>query len=62
MDVSQLLDVWQGKSEDAYALASVKGTMAITLRTMGKADDVASAEELAAKLWESRDKGFLPRA
>ena len=61
MDVSQLLDVWQGKSEDAYALASIKGTMAITLRTMGKVDDMESAENLAAELWESRDKGFLPR-
>ena len=61
MDVSQLLDIWQGKSGEEYALASIKGTLAITLRTMGKAEGMDAAEALAAEIWESRDKGFLPR-
>jgi len=62
MDVSQLVEIWQGKSDDTYALTSVTGTLAITLRTMGKAADMASAEATATELWNSRDKGFLPRA
>lgn len=62
MEVSQLMDVWNGTNTNEYALASVKGTLAITLRTMGKADTMEAAETLAAEIWNSRDKGFLPRA
>ena len=60
MDPKKLLDVWQGKDTDIYALASIKGTLAVTLRTMGKADSPEAAEALAAELWEQRDKGALP--
>lgn len=60
MDPRRLLAVWSGEDTDAYALAAVRGTLAVTLRTMGRADDMASAEALARDLWESRDIGLLP--
>lgn len=62
MDTSRLLDIWQGKDTDAYALASITGTLAVTLRTMGKASDMEDAEVKAAELWNGRDKDFLPCA
>mgnify|MGYP001587452473 CR=1 FL=1 len=61
MDTSRLLNVWQDKSDDRYAVASVIGTIAVTLRAMGKAGDIETAEAMAKEVWGSRDKGFLPR-
>ncbi|MDG2340311.1 MAG: glycosyl transferase family protein, partial [Paracoccaceae bacterium] len=61
MDTSRLADLWAGKLDDGYALASVIGTIAVTLRTMGKADSIETAETLAKQVWDSRDKSFLPR-
>ncbi len=60
MDPKNLLSVWRGENTDAYALASVIGTIAVTLRTMGKADSIEAAERMAHDIWEGRDKAFLP--
>ncbi len=59
MDVSGLTDIWRGVLENAYATASITGTLAIALKTMGKADDIAAAQTLAQQLWRGRDKDFL---
>jgi len=61
MDTSRLLDVWRGTSNDAYALASIIGTIAVTLRAMGKAPSIEAAQAMASDVWNGRDKGFLPR-
>jgi len=61
MNAANLLRVWAGESEDAYAVASVTGTLAVTLRTMGKAGSVDAAQALAEEMWAARDRGFLPR-
>ncbi len=61
MDPSRLLQLWNGQLNDDYALASVIGTIAVTLRTMGKADSIDAAQAMAADIWDSRDKDFLPR-
>lgn len=60
MDVERLIDVWAGRDEDAYATASVCGTLALTLRTMGKADSIAAAYALADQMWAARDRDYLP--
>ncbi len=62
MDVSDLAKVWRGESDDDYAVASVVGTIAVTLRTMGKAGSVEEAEAMARDIWQARDKGFLTAA
>ncbi len=60
MDSGDLIKVWRGDSDDAYALASVTGTIAVTLRAMGKADTMDAAETMAQGIWDARDRDFLP--
>jgi len=61
MDTGDLIRLWTGESTDPYATAAVTGTLAIALRTMGKAGSVEEAEAMANDMWAARDKGFLPR-
>jgi anthranilate phosphoribosyltransferase len=61
MDASRLAKLWRGDIEDEYGKASVLGTAAIALRTLGRAHSVADAEAQAAQLWETRDIGYLER-
>lgn len=60
MDVSRLIDVWTGDLDDTYATASITGTLAVTLRTMGRADTIEAAQDLAASMWAARDRSYLP--
>ena len=60
MNPEDLLKVWKGEGDNAYAEAAVIGTLAITLRTMGKADSIDAAEALARDMWDRRDRDFLP--
>lgn len=62
MDVTRLGQLWRGEISDEYGLAAVTGTAAIALRALGRAGSIAEAEGLAAKLWQTRDIGFLERA
>jgi hypothetical protein len=52
----QLALLWQGKSDDEFAEASVIGTAAIALKLLGKAETQAQALSLASNLWLQRDK------
>ena len=60
MALERLVDVWRGTLDDAYAREAIIGTIAVTLRTMGKAGSIARAEADACALWEARDKARLP--
>ncbi len=62
MNLTRLERVWRGEEGDAYAEAAVTGTIAVTLRAMGRAGSVAEADEMARDLWASRDRAFLARA
>ncbi len=59
MNIAELAQVWRGEIDDAYATASVVGTIAVTLRTMGKAASIEQAEAMAGELWAARDKDFV---
>lgn len=59
MDVNRLAQLWRGEIDDEYGKAAVIGTAAIALRALGKADNIAAAEALAAKLWAERDVAWL---
>ena len=59
MDISDLARTWRGEMADDYALHSIIGTIAVTLRTMGKAASVEQAETMAKDVWQARDKGFV---
>lgn len=60
MDPTRLLRVWSGASADSYALAAIKGTIAVTLRATGRAETRQEAEAMAAGLWDDRDRTYLP--
>lgn len=59
MDVSRLLKLWRGEIEDEYGEASVTGTAAIALRTLGRADSPEAAQKIANELWQGRDQAYL---
>ncbi|WFP49474.1 glycosyl transferase family protein [Methylomonas sp. EFPC3] len=51
-----LAQVWRGELNDEFGQATVIGTAAIALKLLGKADDQAQAEALAAHFWAARDR------
>ena len=56
MDIKRLSQLWRGDIEDEYASAAVIGTLAITLKMMGKADNQQDAEALAGEMWNARSR------
>lgn len=60
MDVDDLVAIWRGETNSEYATASVTGTLAVALRTMGHADSMDAAEARAADIWAARDRDYLP--
>ncbi len=62
MDLARLGAVWRGEIGDEYGEAAVIGTLAIALRTLGAAADVAEAQSLAKALWLARDRSRLAAA
>lgn len=62
MDIGDLVKVWRDEIADDYAVMSIVGTIAVTLRTMGKAGSIDEAEEMARDIWQARDRGFLTAA
>lgn len=62
MDVSRLAKVWDGSDTDSYAIAAVTGTIAVALKTMGKANSMEHAQVLADEIWQARDRTKIPAA
>ena len=62
MDINHLVAVWRGEDASEYAEASVTGTLAIALKSLGKADSHKAAQAMAQEMWDNRDKGSLPVA
>lgn len=56
MNPQRLGQLWRGEIEDEYASAAVIGTLAITLKMMGKADNQPDAETMATDMWNNRAK------
>jgi len=56
LEPEQLALVWQGKSQDEFAEASVIGTAAVALKLLGKADSQEQAQQLATDFWLQRDR------
>lgn len=55
LDSKELISVWKGELEDEYGVASVVGTVAVTLYMMRRAKDQKEAEEQAWAMWNNRD-------
>jgi len=60
LNIDDLIAVWRGEAENAYATASITGTLAIALKTMGRAKTAAEAEIMARDMWQARNRDFLP--
>jgi len=56
MNPRRLGQLWRGEIEDEYANAAVIGTLAITLKMMGKAESQEAAETMASEMWNTRAK------
>ncbi len=59
MDIGRLIGFWRGEVADDYASAAVTGTLAIALRTLGRAENLDAAQGLAETLWAARDRERL---
>jgi len=59
LDMTLLTRVWRGDSSDVYGKAAVIATTAVTLYTMGRADDRQRAFEIAETLWHKRSKKLI---
>ena len=62
MDIGRLVGLWRGEVADDYATAAVTGTLAIALKTLGRAGDLDAAQALAETLWAARDRERLKAA
>jgi anthranilate phosphoribosyltransferase len=56
MNLDRLIAVLRGEASDEYGEAAVTGTIAIALRTLGKAASIEDAEEQARAMWRDRDR------
>ena len=59
LDLARLIAVWQGREAHALATAAVRGTLAIVLKLMGRAEGIAGAEALAGEMWADRRRERL---
>ncbi|MEW6647867.1 MAG: glycosyl transferase family protein [Pseudomonadota bacterium] len=62
LDVSHLIQVWDGSREDEYGVGAVVGTVAVALYTMGRAQSREEAEAQALALWQGRNKNRFRKA
>jgi anthranilate phosphoribosyltransferase len=56
LEPEQLALLWQGKSQDEFAEASVVGTVAVVLKLLGKVNSQEQAQQLATDFWLQRDR------
>ncbi len=56
LDPQLLLSVWRGETEDEFAIATILGTAAIALKSLGKAQTQQQAQQLATDYWLARTK------
>jgi anthranilate phosphoribosyltransferase len=59
MDIGRLVALWKGDIADEYAEAAIAGTVAIALKTCGKAASFEEAQATAEAMWQSRDRSRL---
>lgn len=56
LEPQHLPALWRGEIEDEFAEGAVVGTVAITLKLMGKAASIDEAQAMAQQMWTSRPK------
>lgn len=62
LSAERLRDLWYGKSQDAYGIDAVLGTIAMILFGLGRCSSRSEAWELALHYWQNRlEEDFLSR-
>ena len=56
LDPKQLIQLWRGEMNDEFAVSSIIGTTAVALKLMARADSQETAQQMATKYWQLRDK------
>jgi len=56
MELGRLVALWKGEIADDYAEAAITGTVAIALKTMGRAIGMSEAQRMAEAMWKDRDR------
>ncbi|UCH74066.1 MAG: glycosyl transferase family protein [Rhodospirillales bacterium] len=59
MDIARLKAVWADDAADDYAEAAITGTLAIALKTLGRATDPTDAQQQAEAMWQARDRACI---
>jgi anthranilate phosphoribosyltransferase len=59
LNLQDIVALWRGKLDNDYASAAVTGTLAITLKMMGRAETQADAQVMAEDLWAGRSPDLL---
>lgn len=54
--LDHLRAVWRGEEQDEYGELALRGTLAIALRLLGRADDPDSAMRVADEVWQGRNR------
>jgi anthranilate phosphoribosyltransferase len=54
LEPKHLLQLWRNELENEYAIASIIGTTAISLKLLGKVDNQSDAHDLATLFWKNR--------
>lgn len=62
MNIQNLIAIWHGEETSEYAEASITGTLAIALKSMGQAETIEAAQAMAQNMWTNRDRSGLPVA
>lgn len=57
LDARRVADLWVGSFDHPAAEAAIVATMAVALRTLGRASSVVDAEALANQIWHGRLNG-----
>ncbi|MCF6198545.1 MAG: glycosyl transferase family protein [Hyphomicrobiaceae bacterium] len=57
-NVDRLAAFWRGELQDEYGEAAVTGTLAITLRLLGRSKSIEAAEQDAKTMWSARSRNF----
>jgi anthranilate phosphoribosyltransferase len=56
LNPQHLLAVWRGETDDEFAQATIIGTAAIALKSLGKAPSQAQAHQMASEFWHTRSQ------
>ena len=62
LDLARIAALWSGEIEDTAPIAAVTGTAALALALVGRVPGMGAAQEMAADMWQARDRARFSAA